>query len=68
MESTRLKTQRPDIIDLAIARLEQKGLLGRKDWIVLVIDEMVVIRDRILKNRTQQKIATKRWKNKEVKK
>jgi len=51
------KIQRPDIIDLAIVRLEQKGLAGRRDWLVLVIDEMVEIRNRMLKNRAQSKRA-----------
>ncbi len=50
-----------DIIDLALIRLRQKGLAYKKNWLELVIDEMVEIRDRILKNEAQTKRSKKRW-------
>jgi len=60
-----IMNKKVDIIDLALVRLGQKGLLHKKNWLELVIDEMIKIRDRILKNEAQTKRSKKRW-NKEV--
>ena len=51
-----------DIISLAIRQVEREGKLARKDWMVLVLDRMVVIRDQIIKNRSQTERINRRWK------
>ena len=56
-----IMNKKVDIIDLALVRLGQKGLSHKKNWLELVIDEMVKIRDRILKNEAQTKRSKKRW-------
>ena len=55
------------IIDLAIMQVEREGKLGQEDWLSLVLDRMVTIRDKILHSDAMISRSKKRWnKNKEV--
>ena len=49
------------IIDLAIRQVEREGKLARKDWLSLVLDRMVIIRNALLASDSQSSRAKKRW-------
>ena len=54
--------KKPDIIDLAIYQVGREGNLGRDDWLLLVIDRMITIRDKTLHSEAMKSRSSKRWK------
>ncbi len=44
-----------DIIDLAIRQVEREGKLAQENWMELVLDRMITIRDKIIRIECQKK-------------